>query len=444
MSPFVSVPITATESVSDSTFSRVAGRVYLSVALFCLLAGTGRAQSSLPTEDVFQRFSNRVVKIEVEEKGSAAKSSIGSGFYVTAQGHVITNYHVVSELVHHPDRYSARALESEEDSSPLQLLDVDVTHDLAVLKAESFSGSFFSLAPIDPLQGLRLYSLGHPLDLGLNIVEGTYNGFLQHAFDKRINFSGSLNPGMSGGPAITAGGEVVGINVASAGEQVSFLVPVSWAVALLETSTATDFRSPDPLLAQVRDQILDWQERYLTEILQDDPPTVQLGSFRLPTRPTSFFNCWGDSTRETNIPYQTVDHQCSTDDYVYVTQELVSGKAWFYHRLLTSTELNRFQFATFYTQDFAETYYSMGGGEDEVTPFRCNTGTVRQSSLTFKTVFCLRRYRRLEGVYDAVLKAAVVGKPLTGLETALFLSGVSYERATSAVRWYLGAFSWVE
>jgi len=50
----------------------------------------------------------------------------------------------------------------------------------------------------------------------------------------------------------------------------------------------------------------------------------------------------------------------------------------------------------------------------------------------------------LEGVYDAVLKAAVVGKPLTGLETALFLSGVSYERATSAVRWYLGAFSWVE
>ncbi|HLE19759.1 MAG TPA: hypothetical protein VJB88_01440, partial [Vicinamibacteria bacterium] len=64
----------------------MARRVYLSVALFCLLAGTGRAQSSLPTEDVFQRFSNRVVKIEVEEKGSAAKSSIGSGFYVTAQG----------------------------------------------------------------------------------------------------------------------------------------------------------------------------------------------------------------------------------------------------------------------------------------------------------------------------------------------------------------------
>ena len=408
------------------------------------MEGLGQTQSSLPTEQVFEQFSSRVVKIEVEEEGSAAKSSIGSGFYVTAEGHVITNYHVISELVHHPDRYTARALESEDDASSLRLLDVDVTHDLALLKAENFSGSFFALAPVDPPQGLRLYSLGHPLDLGLNIVEGTYNGFLQHAFDKRINFSGSLNPGMSGGPAITAGGEVVGVNVASAGEQVSFLVPVSWAVTLLETATASDFQTRDPLLDQVQDQLLEWQELYLAEILRDDPPTVELGPFELPTRPTSFFNCWGDSTRDTSTPYETVDHQCSTDDYVYVTPGLTSGRAWFYHRLITSDELNPFQFAALYTEDFAGTYHRMGGGEDEVTRFRCNTGTVEQGSLTLKTVFCLRRYRRLQGVYDAVFKAAVVGKPLTGLETALFLSGVSYENATSAVRWYLRAVSWAE
>lgn len=431
----------ATESVSDLTLPRISGEVHLCAALFSLLAGSAVAQSTLPTEDVFERFSSRVVKIEVEEEGSGAKSSLGSGFYVTAEGHVVTNYHVVSELVHHPDRYTARALETEDVSSPLQLLDVDVMHDLAVLKAESFSGAFFSLAPTDPPHGLRLYSLGHPLDLGLNIVEGTYNGFLQHAFDKRINFSGSLNPGMSGGPAITAEGQVVGVNVASAGEQVSFLVPISWAVALLDSSTAIDFQTPDPLLAQVRDQLLEWQERYLAEILQEDPPTVELGPFRLPTKPASFFNCWGDSTRETNLPYESVDHQCSTDDYVYVTTGLTSGRAWFYHRLLTSSELNRFQFSTLYTEDFAETYYGMGGGEDEVTPFRCNTGTVRQDSLTFKTVLCLRRYRRLDGVYDAVIKAAVVNQPLTGLETALFLSGVSYPDAMRAVRWYLGAVS---
>jgi serine protease Do len=430
--------------VSDTRFSSIAGRAPLRAVIFCLLAATANAQSTLPTEEVFKRFSNRVVKIEVEEKGSSAKSSLGSGFYVTARGHVITNYHVVSELVHHPERYTARALESEDRSSPLELLDVDVTHDLAVLKAESFSGAFFSLVPIEPPQGLRLYSMGHPLDLGLNIVEGVYNGFLQHAFDKRINFSGSLNPGMSGGPAITAGGEVVGINVASAGEQVSFLVPVSWALALLESTTASDFKRPDPLLDRVRDQMLEWQESYLKEILQNDPPTIQLGSYQLPTRPAPFFNCWGDSRREKNLPYETIDHQCSTDDYIYVTPEVSSGRVRFYHRLLTTSELNRFQFASLYTSDFAGTYHGMEGDEDEVTAFRCHTGTVAQNSLTLKTVFCLRRYQRLEGVYDAVFKAAAVGKPLSGLETALFLSGVSYENAVRAVRWYLGAVSWAE
>ena len=64
--------------------------------------------------------------------------------------------------------------------------------------------------------------------------------------------------------------------------------------------------------------------------------------------------------------------------------------------------------------------------------------------MKFKTVFCLRRYKKLEGVYDAVLKAALVGKPLTGLETILVLSGVSYENVEAMVRWYLSSISWIE
>jgi serine protease Do len=425
-------------------FARAAA--FAPAAYFLSSLGAVALQSSpTPTEDVFRRFSDRVVKIEVQESGSAAKASIGSGFFVSADGHLITNYHVVSDVVRHPDRYRARlVLDEDEEGTPLEVLNVDVAHDLAVARVSRQTPSFFTLAPSETPQGLRLYSMGHPLDLGLNIVEGTYNGFLKHALDQRIHFTGSLNPGMSGGPAITGNGKVVGVNVATAGEQVSFLVPVKWALSLLDETRAPGFHLETSLLQVVRRQIFEYQERFVSELVSTPPPRVNLGGFELPTRPAPYFNCWADSYREEGRTYETLDHQCSTDDYIFVSDELASGQIWFYHRLLKSDELNRFQFSNLYTADFRTTYHGMEGSESEVTPFRCNTDTIRAGGLTFKAVFCLRRYKKLDALYDLVFKAAVVGKPLVGLETALMASGVSYENAEALVSWYMDAVSWSE
>jgi S1-C subfamily serine protease len=397
-----------------------------------------------PTEEVFRRFSARVVKIEVQETGSAAKASIGSGFFVSPAGHLVTNYHVVAAVVQHPDRYRASlSVGDEEDTNPVEILNVDVAHDLAIVKSQMSPERYFSLEEVEAPQGVRLYSLGHPLDLGLNIVEGTYNGFLKHALEQRIHFTGSLNPGMSGGPAITAEGRVMGVNVATAGEQVSFLVPVKWAALLLQETLSPGF-APGPLVEAVRRQILVYQQRFVSELLAVSPPRVKLGGFDLPTRPAPYFNCWADATREDGLRYEAVDHQCATDDYIFVSDELVSGQLWFYHRLLETDELNRFQFAELYSNDFQTTYHGMGGSESEVTPFRCHTGAVREQSMTFKTVLCLRRYRRLDGLYDMVFKGAVVGRPNVGLETALLASGVSFENVEALVLWYMKAFSWSE
>ncbi len=397
-----------------------------------------------PTEEVFRSFSDRIVKIEVQETGSAAKASIGSGFFVSPDGHLVTNYHVVAEVVQHPDRYRASLSKGdEEETAALEILNVDVAHDLAIVKSEAAPARHFHLQEVEAPQGLRLYSLGHPLDLGLNIVEGTYNGFLKHALDERIHFTGSLNPGMSGGPAITAEGRVMGVNVATAGEQVSFLVPVKWAVMLLQETLSPRFQ-PGSLVDRVRRQILDYQERFVSELLAASPRRVKMGGFEIPTRPAPYFNCWADANREDGVGYETVDHQCATDDYIFVSDELVSGQLWFYHRLLTSDELNRFQFAELYSDDFQTTYHGMGGSESEVTPFRCHAGAVRERGITLKTLFCVRRYRRLEGLYDMVFKGAVVGRPLVGLETALLASGVSFENAEALVRWYMKEFSWSE
>ena len=60
---------------------------------------------SATTPDIFRQFSEHVVKIEVVETGSAAKATIGTRFYADALGRIVTNYHVVSKLIHSPERY---------------------------------------------------------------------------------------------------------------------------------------------------------------------------------------------------------------------------------------------------------------------------------------------------------------------------------------------------
>src|SRR5574338_1212032 len=206
--------------------SRVPRLVSALLAIALIGASSLRAQELSPgSASVFRQFGNRVVKIEISENGSAAKASLGSGFYVSAAGDVITNYHVMSQVVHDPDRYDARIITAAGDTLGVTLLAIDVVHDLALVRASRPPAHWFALADATPEQGDRLFSLGHPLDLGLSIVEGTYNGLLRHTLYPKIHFTGSLNPGMSGGPTLAASGDVAGINVSTEGNQVSFLVP---------------------------------------------------------------------------------------------------------------------------------------------------------------------------------------------------------------------------
>ena len=114
-------------------------------------------------------------------------------------------------------------------------------HDLALLKAgRRRRHAAFDALPFRPrseplAQGERIYSLGNPLDVGFAVIEGTYNGLVERSFYPQIFFGGALSGGMSGGPALDQEGHVIGINVARRvdGEQVSFLVPASFATALL-------------------------------------------------------------------------------------------------------------------------------------------------------------------------------------------------------------------
>lgn len=291
---------------------------WLALALCLFGEPLAAQQHSAATSDVFQRYSDHVVKIQVVENGSAAKTSIGSGFFVSDSGHVVTNYHVVSSLINAPTRYRAQRIESDGTARPVTVLAIDVIHDLAILDSGLRDRPRFTLGAAPIAQGNRLFSLGHPRDLGLSIVEGTYNGLLLHTLYPRIHLTGSLNPGMSGGPTFDEAGRVIGVNVSTAGNQMSFLVPVDRVITLLARARSAGGREA-PSLAQVGRQLRAYQDVYLRDMFDANTKLIDFGPFRVVTQPAPFFRCWANSKHEQDLPYEKVLHSCTTDDDISST-----------------------------------------------------------------------------------------------------------------------------
>ena len=131
-------------------------RPFLLAALLLWTGDLVAQVRSVATSDVFSRYADRVVKIQVVETGSAAKATIGSGFFVSGSGHLITNYHVISKLIHDPDRYRAELIDVAGAVEPVEVLGVDVVHDLAVLGSALRPRAHFALGSVRIAQGNRL------------------------------------------------------------------------------------------------------------------------------------------------------------------------------------------------------------------------------------------------------------------------------------------------
>ena len=413
----------------------------LAVLLLWLAASTAQAQEqSVATSAVFKRYSPYVRKVQVIEGGSSAKASIGSGFFATKSGHLITNYHVISSVITRPDHYRAEVIDPAGAAAPASVVAIDVVHDLAILKVDATNQPFLELGRRTPTQGERLYSLGFPRDLGLSIVEGTFNGLLQHTLYPRIHVTASLNPGMSGGPTIDDRGRVVGLNVSTEGNQLSFLVPADRAIRLLAQAIA-DSAAAIPTLQHVGDQLRAHQDAYLQEVFAN-PTFVDLGPFKVATQPAAFFRCWGNATNDDEKEsYSTTTHRCATEDDIYLDDEQTTGTLWLRHELIASRTLNTLRFQRLYARQFG-TDHSPSGEEQFVTNWKCTTRNVRNDSAKLRAILCLRRYRKLGELYDASLQVAMLGTSKTGLVSTLNMTGVTYENVGKLTERYLGFFSW--
>ncbi len=423
------------------------GAAACALALLCVCfasapATAADAAAGSDSREIFERYSARVVQIRVVEAASSAKAATGSGFAVDAEGRVITNYHVVSQVIQHPERYRAQLVAADEEPHELRILAFDVVHDLALVASDLVFEKVFTLGEAELRKGRRIYSLGNPYELGLSIVEGTYNGMLEHSRYSRIHFTGSLNPGMSGGPAILENGEVIGVNVATAGDQVSFLVPAGRVRDLLARERKKGFAPVADYAEELRRQLTDYQQEYLADILVGKPQTVRLGHYEAPTRLAPQFNCWGDTLQDEEDLFEGLSHECFTEDRIYVSEEQGFSVVALRHRQLKTKQLSPARFYELYSAYFEDNNSSLPGTEEDYTEFRCTTRFVSNATLPLKTSFCVRRYRKLAGLYDAVLKAAALGHDDEGFETSLVLSAVSFENALRVSRAYLESIAW--
>jgi hypothetical protein len=170
--------------------------------------------------------------------------------------------------------------------------------------------------------------------------------------------------------------------------------------------------------------------------------TNQLAKFTVPDKISSYITCWGDSTDNTDLPYQSSSRTCSTKNNIYISRGFETGEIKYIHHYIHTSQMNKYQFHNLLQQFYSAPEYSFTGRKDDMTEFRCNTNFVENNSILFKTSLCLRTYKKLIGLYDVVLHAITLNSNDNSLQTTLSLSGISYENAISFTHSYLEAFKW--
>lgn len=402
--------------------------------------------SAAAGERAFAQARTRLVQVRTLLRSQDSQSSVGSGFLVSDEGHLISNYHVVSQFALRPGEHRLVYTAADGRQGALQLLAVDVVNDLALLlpvEAEPLKAQGrLSFRPAEvPLQrGERIFALGNPLDVGFAVVEGVYNGLVERSFVPTLFFGGSLSSGMSGGPAIDDQGRVIGINVASRrdGEQVSFLVPSAAAEALLARGRAQAPVSR-PLHDELTRQILQHQQALTDAFVAQSWRKVAHAGYDIPVPQEVFLRCWGSSSPGETRGLRFERSDCVTDHRVFVSGSLLTGYLSVRHETYDGRSLGMLRFAQRHAASFANEGFRRP--PRHLTPPRCHEGQIDRGGLPLRTVMCLWAYRELPGLYDVSVLVATLGGRDRGAQGRFDVAGVSHDNAQRLARHYLSGWT---
>lgn len=407
---------------------------------------------SLSARKVYEQARSQLLQIRTVLKGRASQTSVGSGFVVSKEGHIVTNFHVVSEVALEPANHDLVYVTADGREAKLDILMLDVLHDLALVKpAMPAKGDAVPKEPQDwdalsfrppkqaLAQGERMYSLGNPLDVGFAVIEGNYNGLVERSFYPQIFFSGALSAGMSGGPALDQEGRVIGVNVARRvdGEQVSFLVPAGFAAALLERG-----RHAPPMKgtahAEMTRQLMEHQQLLTDRFIAQGWKSATHPRYKVPVPPDRFMRCWGAShqSRTGGLDYE--DSQCVMDTRIFVGQ-YTTGAISLRHQSYDGTKLGTLRFAARHAASFRNENFRRLGGEHMTKP-QCHENFITHDKLPMRAVVCMRAYKKLPQLYDVAVLVATLDQNQAGVQGRFDAQGVSFQNAMRLTQVYLDAY----
>ena len=220
-------------------------------------------------------------------RGHFRQQGNGSGVIIDADGHILTNHHVVknaedvSVTLTDGREYEARVV-GRDPKTDLAVLQVDVSEPLPVA----------ALGSSDALRvGDWVMAIGNPFGLHHTVTAGIVSGkgriLGAGPYDDFIQTDASINPGNSGGPLFNLRGEVVGINTAMVphGRGIGFAIPIDTAKPLIPQMVATggvtrgylgvSIQSITPELAEALK--LDGTQGALVGEVMPDSPAAQAG-----------------------------------------------------------------------------------------------------------------------------------------------------------------------
>jgi serine protease Do len=206
---------------------------------------------SPPARDVsslVKQIGQAVVQVRTPE-------GLGSGFFINAEGYLITNFHVIQgeteisvEVYHQHDGQLDR-----ETYKQVKIIAINKFHDLALLKIEDKHApkfTFVTLGSSDAMNvGDPVFAIGSPLGLERTVTQGILSTKTRELEGELyLQTSTAINPGNSGGPLFNLAGEVVGVTnmKITFGEGLGFAIPVELVKSFLDHRDAFAYAADNP------------------------------------------------------------------------------------------------------------------------------------------------------------------------------------------------------
>jgi serine protease Do len=161
----------------------------------------------------FENFPFEIVPKADPDKPPPKQQSSGSGFFISADGYIVTNNHVVDGAE------DIKVVTKDGDELPATVVGRDEGTDLAVIKVQSTPGRKFPFVSFEtavkPRVGDWVVAVGNPFDLNSTATAGIVSAYKRDIgtnFTDYIQIDAPINKGNSGGPTFDVYGRVIGVN----------------------------------------------------------------------------------------------------------------------------------------------------------------------------------------------------------------------------------------